>query len=334
MDQIKFLLVGGYFYSGSSAVFDLLKEYEDVYAVDSEIRFFTDPYGIIELERKLIDDWNWIRAAMAIEDFYDYSVKCARKKSYFPMARFGMGYTDNLNSDYLKITKEFIDALTEFVFDGDFYAFKAKDRYWRYVINRCRMGLEIYSKGKIRAHRKRMLRFSHPNRKEFYDKVKQYNERLFFPYSNICQYVMLDQAIAPRDLSKVNKYFNNGKMIVVDRDPRDIFIDTNRNGAVVYENTIEAGMNFVKLQKTTRENVAENENILCVRFEDLILDYKVSVKRIETFLGLDSDLHKHIGMHLKPEISKKNIGMWKKESNSYDQVFAVIEEQMREYLYP
>ena len=66
MDKITYLAIGGYFYSGSSAVVDLLKEYRGFYESGSEIRIINDPYGLIQLERALIEDWNWIRAAMAI----------------------------------------------------------------------------------------------------------------------------------------------------------------------------------------------------------------------------------------------------------------------------
>ena len=160
MDKITYLAIGGYFYSGSSAVVDLLKEYRGFYESGSEIRIINDPYGLIQLERALIEDWNWIRAAMAIEDFINYCKKCARTKSYFPLAPFGMGYKDKLNHKFIEITLEYIENLTDFKFDADFYAFKAKDSYLKYVINRCRAGIEKYSGGRLKWHSKRMLNYA------------------------------------------------------------------------------------------------------------------------------------------------------------------------------
>ncbi len=51
MDKITYLAIGGYFYSGSSAVVDLLKEYRGFYESGSEIRIINDPYGLIQLEK-------------------------------------------------------------------------------------------------------------------------------------------------------------------------------------------------------------------------------------------------------------------------------------------
>ena len=52
------IFIAGYGGSGSSAVFDLLKEVEGISAIDAELRFISDPDGIVSLYRASNADWS------------------------------------------------------------------------------------------------------------------------------------------------------------------------------------------------------------------------------------------------------------------------------------
>lgn len=331
MEDVTCVIIGGYYNSGSSAVVDLLKEYAGTYNCGNEIRFINDPYGLISLENNLVENWDWIRAAMALDDFWNFSKKCARSKSRFPFAPFGMGYK-NINKDYLKITKKFIERLTEFTYDGDFYAYKAKDNYFSYVMDRCRLGIEIYTKNRIPIHKKRMVGHSHPTREKYEELVKEYMNELFCSANSETEtkYVVLDQAVHPQDSAVVNRYFYKAKMIIVDRNPKDMFIQSAISDAVYYSNTEQSGYEFISLQKALHEkNKNNNSNILYILFEDLVQKYDATVCKIEEFLNLKPEDHIKYREFFNPDVSKRNIGIWKKYYSKYSKALDIISVQER-----
>ena len=69
MSNMMFINVSGFFTSGSSAVVDLLKEFDDTYECKAEVRIIKDPYGISQLEHSLVDSWELINSSAAIMDF-------------------------------------------------------------------------------------------------------------------------------------------------------------------------------------------------------------------------------------------------------------------------
>lgn len=333
MKNLTYVIIGGYFFSGSSAVKDLLKEYSGVYDCGSEIRFINDPYGLISLEENLTVNWDWIRGAVAIDDFLEFCKKCSGDKTRFPFSPFGMGYKSKINRNFMGITNRFIESLVEFRYDGDFYAYQAKEPYFSYVINRCRLGLEIYSKKRIPIHKKRMVGYAHPTEREFSDKVKQYFDELFEEqvHSKKTGYIILDQAIHPRDSRVIKKYFRKAKMIIVDRDPRDMFIQSVISGSMAYDNSESAGNNYMDLQNALHENEVDgDEDILYLSFENLIEDYSSKVREIEQFLGLKAEKHIWKKKYFNPMISMKNIGIWKKYYKDYNKAIDAISKRMGE----
>ena len=80
MQDTTFVIVSGFCSSGSSAVIDLLKEFKGFYEPNAEIRFLRDPYGISDLEKALVNQWDLINSTAAISDFLDIMRKSARPK--------------------------------------------------------------------------------------------------------------------------------------------------------------------------------------------------------------------------------------------------------------
>lgn len=338
--DIQFILIGGFNASGSSAVIDLLKEFRTVTECDCEMRFICDPYGVKELESSLTERWDVINSAAAMQDYLDMCKLGCRKKSYFPLAPFGMGYCEKINPKFMQITEQYLDALTDFKYLEQFYHFKSKAPYFKYVLDRCRYGLEYYTHGRLHFANRNIqpLRFSHPSKEMFYSETKRYFNNLFdveLLHKQHKKYIVLDQALAPNDADLVEKYFNNGKMIIVDRDPRDMFADLIFNGVLFDDrtNTAEYGKNFAKRQIALREHIQLNENIMRVYFEDLIYYYEKTRKRIMDFLKIDPTCPCSQKKFFDPKISKKNVESWKRIYKDYNHVIDTIANEMKDYLY-
>lgn len=336
MKDISFILVSGFIGSGSSAVVDLLKEYEGAYECHAEIRTIRDPYGIRQMEQALTDNWEFLNSAAAIRDFLWLSKICSRP-GRFPLAPAGLGYSKTISKDYMEITKRYVDKLTQFTYKSDFYYQKFKKSYPHYVIDRCRWAVEYLTKGKIKLANRNMKpsHFAHPTHEEFNQATQEYFRELFENHAKDGEktYIILDQAVSPNDTQVIHRYFDSAKMIIIDRDPRDMYIDDMLWGENLDSDvhTKEAGQRYALRHKALRSSMVLDKDIIYIRFEDLILDYENSVKEIEEFLGFDSADHIQKHTFLKPEKSAKNIGIWKQYYEKYKDALDAIAEELPEY---
>ena len=338
MKNLSFIAVSGFFSSGSSAVIDLLKEFQDTYECKAEIRIIKDPYGISQLEQALVQHWELLNSSAAVQDFL-WLCKIYNRTGGHVFSPAGLSYGKNITPDFMKITEDYISELTEFTYESDFQYQKIKKPYVKFVIDRIRYGIEFYSKGKIRsANRKnKPSYFAHPTEEQFYAATKKYLKRLFekcLPDNIETGYILLDQAISTNDADALNRYFDNGKLIIVDRDPRDMYVEDLerwRENLDYDTASTEAGKRYVLRHKALRQSIPEAENVMVVHFENLIRNYEEESKRIMTFVGFDGSKHVEPHKYLKPEVSAKNIGVWKQYYEKYKDAIDAITEMLPEY---
>mgnify|MGYP003978271425 FL=1 len=158
--------------------------------------------------------------------------------------------------------------------------------------------------------------FSKPSRNKFVTETRKYLINLFRQYAkdNNLDAILLDQAISISSVEQSMKYFDNLKLIIVDRDPRDVYVDMIKGKFLLSYDILKTGNvdKYIKWHKKVRDNV-ENDNILYLKFEDLVYNYKDSVERISKFIGSDFT-HINQNKYFVPEISVNNIGIWKQYS--------------------
>lgn len=332
MKDTTFVIVSGFFSSGSSAVVDLLKEFKNTYECKAEVRIIKDPYGICQLEHSLVEQWELINSSAAISDFLNLCRICARSGGgNFPFARAGLSYGKTITKDFMDITNEYIDKLTQFKYCQEFYHDKFKKSYLRYVSDRCRYGVEKYSKGKIKiANRSNVCYFSKPTAEEFEEATQEYFERLYDACTDDGGYIILDQAVSPNNPRVIHRYFKKAKMIIVDRDPRDMYVDDIRWGEKLDKDVLsaEAGRRYALRQKALRDGIVNDTDILYMRFEDLILHYDDTVNKIRDFIGFGSEDHIDRAKFLKVERSAANIGIWKQDYEKYKAALDVIAQEL------
>lgn len=111
------------------------------------------------------------------------------------------------------------------------------------------------------------------------------------------------------DTQRFQPFLPGVKRIKVRRDIRGVYVDAVRynyrwlahdtvNDFVLWERNMYAGHND------------ENKDYLTVRFEQLVTDYDREISQIEYFLGIDKEHHMKRQQLFNPEISKKNIRIW------------------------
>ena len=133
------------------------------------------------------------------------------------------------------------------------------------------------------------------------------------------------------------KYHKNFKAIIVDSDPRDVFLRLPVKAFSRYLNPnknkeIENFINFFKITRQSRDRLSNHPNIKLIMLEDLVLNYKKTINSLFNFLNIDIKNHIYQNKFFDPSKSKNEIMLWKKNSEN-STVFEVIENELNQYLY-
>jgi hypothetical protein len=323
MNNLNYVAVSGYGWSGSGAVVDLLREFKDYKSLDVEFRLLKDPYGIVDLESFLVNNWDILRSDVAIRDFLWFTSILDKSGSRF--SRIGENLSTRLYVDFKSETIKYIDNLTSLKYIGYSMIYNYNIPSVILFIRKVLRKLAVISINKI-------MYLSKPTQEKFEFETRQYIERIFknFFIKNNIKTLVLDQAIPISNINATMKYFKNIKLIIVDRDPRDIYVDLIINKALVgADNNIEERpKRFVEYYNLQRSSIDLNDNILQIRFEDLVINYNKTVNVIKSFLGEDI-FHINKYKYLKPEKSLKNICLWKsfKNQDEIDYIYSKLKYQ-------
>lgn len=130
------------------------------------------------------------------------------------------------------------------------------------------------------------------------------------------------------------RYFSDLKVIVVDRDPRDVYITHKLcNMHVLPSDAKQFCISFRDSRRNVQTDLAENcGKILMIRFEDLIYRYDETTGRIKDFLGLDESEHIHVREIFDPDVSGKNTRQWITHPE-YREICEYIEKELPDFLY-
>ncbi len=331
MSNFDFICVSGYGKSGSSACINLLKEFEFVEGPDKEFRIAKDPHGLIDLELSLVDNWEFIRHNTAINDFLEYCSMLGRNDGVFRKA--GKGFSEILHIDFMKESIGYINRINNFIYFGD-------TMLHRYRLNALQ-SFKQRLRSKFDLSNAAPMYFSRPNEEKFLMETRRYLRRLFENYAankNIRK-VVLNQAVSPTNIKKALKYFDNEKLIIVDRDPRDIYATMLKErsflGADVISN--DSMHKYIKWHRYVRKQIVHDidsaviqNKVLRLNFEDFFLHYNETIERIKEFLDIDFS-HKDKGSKFKPESIRDHVGIWKGVPDQ--DVMLQIEKELSEYCY-
>lgn len=222
--SIRFISCASYYGSGSSAVTDYVSEFNSVYSfTNEEFRFVQDPDGVSDLEYNLVENFNRHNSGHALKRF--------KKLVDFQTGNFLFKrYEKFFHGNWKKYSYEYIKNLTDFTYQG----------WWQY---------DLLDKGPLFYLKKRLLNkilhltiwrnqperclnsmkgeityCSHPTEEKFLNCTKQYISQLFSSVCNGASIVMVDQIVPPTNLKRVLRYFDDIQVVIVDRDPRDIYV--------------------------------------------------------------------------------------------------------------
>ncbi|MGL4760511.1 MAG: sulfotransferase family protein [Sarcina sp.] len=300
--------------TGSSVITDLLKEFSNVKSTgDFEVTIAHEYGGISDLEHYLVNDFHRLKNDAAVYDFKNL------------VKRIDKEYNKFFDDRFTSITENYINALIEAEWSG--YWHQHEERYFglekvlKYKFPYLRE--RIKNKFRKKKHdyefvpkQRRTPMYLGTQKEIFFIQTKEYFNNLFeiLDSQEEFDYIATDQLVPPTNISRYLNYFDNLKVIVVDRDPRDLYILNKLYWKEGWIPTDDIEI-FIRWFKSIRINKMEesNESVLRVKFEDFIINYEETLDKILIFLNIDSSNHKDKFLHFDPKKSIKNFKLYERK---------------------
>jgi len=338
----KIVTCAGYYGTGSSAVTDLLGEFENVfYMGDYEFRFIQDPWGIADLDYHITDNYHRHNSGYALKRF-------KKNVDFLAGNKFNKIYENTFQGQFRKLAYEYIESLTAFRFKGYWhqdvidkgFCFWFLERALDNVLNRIivpiirgRNNIEPIS---IHLLRNEITYVPYSDADYFYEKTKAFTYKLFeLANKEKKDFIMVDQLVPPSNTAKYCKYFDDIRIVSVDRDPRDLFLLEKCiwKGGVVPVSNVEDFCKWFKLTRSHMDHEKDDpKKVLRLQFEDMVYNYDQTLSSIMKFIGLDQSKHKSPQSKFIPEQSAKNTQVWKRYPD-FMQDINFIEKQLEKYCY-
>lgn len=329
--KMKKIACVGYHDTGSSVVDDLLRECDNVAqgVAGAELRICHDPDGISDLEYHLVKDPHRLGSTLIIRRFIDYCKRYSRMTEKLVGDKWKNMYMNYINSLVKLKYKGWLDCDVLF-----FPIWKKKYLWFLTAINH-------FLPQKIK--KQRWYNFF-PNEESYYSSLteEEFLSKTKVFIDSICEkmnpenkeYIVLDQFASSHNPCNACRYTDNLKVIIVDRDPRDLYI----HDVKMYKEHILApeALDFAKQYRLMRREIIKDDSsiVLRVYYEDLIYKYEETTKLIFDFLGIDPLVH-HIDKkkYFNPAISINGTQLWKRFPQ-YAEDVQIISEELKEMLYP
>lgn len=324
----------GFGFSGSGAVLDLLREYEGIkVGKDIEMSFLYRPDGITDLHYHLNNPARFFTSDYALKRFENKIHKFFRVHP----EQWGL---KNYNSIY-ELTEKYLDSLTDVKWRGWWSQDADYFEGLSFIVYRILSKLTFFNPSlclkmqKAFYYRDMRLSIAPEN---FIEKTQEYLRQLFLilGYDIEKETIVLDQAFSGDHPSASSIYYKDAKAIVIDKDPRDLYLLLKKESFIRYCSWTPTGnvMDFVKYYHSIRRGYRDinPEKELLINVESLIYEYENTLALIESYIGLDKSAHLHPYTYFDPKKSINNTQLFRKYPELKEDI-DVIEKELSQYLF-
>lgn len=330
----------GFTGSGSSAVMDYLSEYKSIYSFDDfEFTMTHSPDGLEDLDYQLNRHCaKYSSSVVAIERFrrstYNYTINRIKDKA---VRRKAAEATENFIQSITQVKwKGFGSAHYQLRFDPfyrnniiNMFSFKLANRIIKLMPGMVRKNWTVYPAT--------TMEFSICP-KDFDELAQKYvSSILELLGADSSKKILLDQPFCGNCPQNGFKFFKDPKAIIVDRDPRDLYVFTieffHKNG-IIYQVPTDTVEHFVDYFLYMRENqpyLMPDENVLRIRFEDMVYNYQDTTRRISDFCNLSSSDRYRVIFNPKKSINNTQVF---KRFKGYSKDIEFIEKKLTSFLFP
>lgn len=346
MSRFEFVDVSGVGNSGKSAVVDLLREVDGLFAPEYWFEFdlIRVPGGLLDLRHCLLEDWSPMRSHAAYHAFTDVVGKMGRNPAPWDLPGLihatSQRYDRRFLGHFTPLSLAFVEQFkvgsykAEWPYDG-----LREPALWRFLKKILRrLGFrKNLTQDVLLLDGKDFDRTAQAYLRALYELIVPPN----------CDRVVLNNGVEPFNPGPGLDMLG-GRQIVVTRDPRDIYVSgLNHHNVSQADASLLAfdndGMSksflatddlamFVKRYRLYREKVfaGNRPDVLQISFERLILEPEQHIRAVLDFLGIDPARHRRAGSHFVPTRSAKNVRVWRQYSHK-DEI-RYIEGQLGEFL--
>tara|TARA_B100000902_G_scaffold201291_1_gene191809 strand:+ start:6397 stop:7350 length:954 start_codon:yes stop_codon:yes gene_type:complete len=284
----KYIIVLGTTFSGSGAIFDYLRGRGDLYnpLVDQEYALPRLPNGFMFLEAitgkafdPAITEYALIQFKFIADQLMNYWIK-------------------KTNDDNLKKQIPFFKKkIDQFIEDISFSDFPMR-LFWRELMETPSQYIFDRLKTRIGFRNKDAKSRLIVSQKDLICAAQELHDNMFYLNSNDCP-VLLNQSGSGWNPTESTKYFTEKKIVLVTRDPRDQFAELKQFKKA---GSIEG---FIKWygEMQRRLKLINDPNILIIRFEDFVMNNKISIKKLCEHISISPNIESTY----QPNLSKKNI---------------------------
>ena len=329
-----FVSFGGYAATGGSVLRDLLKEFDSVSLFPIEFRLIKEHRGLFDLKSSLFLAPSPETTDLAIKDFQWLCKNFSRGRSRF--TRSGHSYDFHTGYEFSKAINDFIDEIVSYTYPMSWHYYDFKKSEIVYLLHKY---IRILFKG---------IRFTQPaymstiTEDQFIASSRRLLNRIFAAFLS-CRHqkspiIALHNAFSPTSTLSLDfgcALFDQFSMIIVDRDPRDIFMDLPKAKYLPSSSSSRAKA-FVDFFLHTRKNSSalySRANVLSLKFEDFIYRYDHIVESLHSFISPNLGNHLYKYRFFDPNISLRNIGLYHNAPPSILPDIRYIEKHLQSYIY-
>lgn len=322
----------GFGATGSSVITDLLREFDGLQIYDDyEFTYTYRADGLEDLEYHLVKQFSrGVSGDAAIKRFL-----YAARYIYTPLLHKPIDA-----KTFMKITNDYIDALVQTSFKGMESIDVISGNILKNIIT---LGMKKVILPKTVERWTHKPSYMWPNRKiyvcvkpeNFYEESREYIRKIFRAMgADLDRPIVLDQPFEGNAPEQSFPFFDDPKAIIVDRDPRDLYLETKYRHLAecrfLPRDDVSKFCEYYIRMRTDRPT-EDTDRILNLKFEDLIYKYDECITKIIAFLGLGEHVRRK--KVFDPDRSVNNTQLIRKypqEQHAIDH----IEERLKGYLYP
>ena len=330
----------GYGFTGSSAATNIIEEFENVKSLDAgfECTFLHEPDGIRDLETAF-KEGHRLKVDMAVKRFL----------RLVNILNSRVEFQKYFNGKFEKHSIDYINSICTTQWKGNWHRgsdtikFSKQDLLYYNLAKQIFLNEYSYKNYSLYepdtwhpTYQMRNKSFYAFFDDSFYAKTQDYIKKLFLEVAihTDAKRVLIDQFFSAYNISAYLKYAPQTKVVIVDRDPRDLYVLNKSSWGEPYIPTDDVNT-FISWYRGTRFSQkveAENNNVLLLHFEELIFDYENSLWKLKNFLDLRDGEHIKKGLCFNPKKSAKNTYKFKNYPQWKDDILK-IEKELSDYCY-
>lgn len=325
---MKVIGVCGLGFTGSGAVTDLLREYDEItydqHFHEFSLCYYTD--GLLDLKHHLCDSPIRFESSDSALYRFDNLIRSIYSGKHL--------HSSAHNKELYDISQKYLDDITQVKWKGTWgFRLGERDGLRSFITKVLFKVRPIIGDKPYIYFTDELMRFS-IRPEEFNDKTVAYVENILNTAIKANgEYVLLDQAF-PGDHPEICfPFFKDPKAIVVDRDPRDVFLlskyDLHADSSWIPTKDVQQ---FIYYYSRMREcaNLNNSDRVLHVQYEELIYNYENAVREIESFLNISN--HSLKGKYLRIEDSIYNTQLFNKYPQEADNI-KCIEDELHKWIF-